>query len=97
MLALLAVAAVANAAPAELVSPAAEAPPPIAQLYLEEAGKGFLRAPSRCKAAARIQTGVQPALLFREQGRARATVLIDLPPAEACLVETPSGARSSAK
>lgn len=99
MLALLAVAAMANTSPADLLSATAEAPPPIAQLYLDEARPGFVRAPSRCKAAARIQTGFEPALLFREQDRAnaRARALIDLPPAEACLVGTSPGAPSARK
>lgn len=44
-----------------------------------------------CNGAARLQTGYEPALLLREQDRdtARLRKLIEMPMAEACLVESP--------
>jgi len=48
-----------------------------------------LRQRPLCAGAARLQTGYEPALLFREQdrGAARLRKLIEMPMAEACLVE----------
>jgi hypothetical protein len=104
MLVLLAVATLAGATPVEASSEppfvALQALPPLAQLYADRRGAWtFLRAPAHCKDAARIETGFEPALLFREQDRAnaRARRLIDLPPAEACLVGTPLALRETLK
>ncbi|MEW5683701.1 MAG: hypothetical protein AB1942_02155 [Pseudomonadota bacterium] len=43
-----------------------------------------------CAGAARLQTGYEPALLYREEDRdaARLRKLIEMPMAEACLVES---------
>ncbi|PZQ64474.1 MAG: hypothetical protein DI570_05210 [Phenylobacterium zucineum] len=43
-----------------------------------------------CNGAARLQTGYEPALLFRQQDRdaARLRKLIEMPMAEVCLVES---------
>ncbi len=91
MLALFAAATLAASQPAEAGAETLTPFPPIAGLTLDDRfGRGFLRRPSHCRDAARIQTGFEPALLFREQDRdaARLRRLIDLPPAEACLVGT---------
>lgn len=100
MLALFAAATLAASQPAQPGAETLTPFPPIAGLALDDrVGRGFLRRPSHCKAAARIQTGFEPALLFREQDRdaARLRRLIDLPPAEACLVGTPLALRRTAK
>jgi hypothetical protein len=96
MLALLAAATLAATHPAQAGAEALASFPPIAALNLDDR---FGRWPSHCKDAARIQTGFEPALLFREQDRdaARLRRLIDLPPAEACLVGTPLALRRTSK
>lgn len=101
MLALLAVAALAASDPTP-ASPEAILPAPLSLAGRLLEGRrlaGFLRSPSHCSDAARFETGFEPALLFRDQDRdaARLRRLIDLPPAEACLVGAPGEARGAPK
>lgn len=93
MLALLAAATLAGSPPAvdrTLLGRAFEA---------SRFASGFLRTPSHCGDAARIQTGFEPTLLYREQDKAAARLrrLIDLPPGELCLVATPLDARGEGR
>ena len=91
MLALIAAATVAMAPPpAERMTMAQLSEIPRARLLPANPGVTLtLRDGRFCKAAGRFQTSLaEPALLFREQDRdaARLRKLIELPPAEACLL-----------
>ena len=99
MLALLAAATMTLAiAPAE-VRPAAPAVGRPVFLFSGRLGPGEIAARMHCKDAVRLQTGFEPALLFREQDKAaaRARKLIDLPQGAMCLVggsaDAPGGSR----
>lgn len=67
------------------------APPakPFTVTVMDRQVAGRVLAKPLCKGAARLQTSHEPALLLRPQDRAdaRAKRLIDLPEAEACLVQ----------
>jgi hypothetical protein len=100
MLALFAAAALAAAQPAPASAETLSPFPPIAGLSLQDRlGRGFVRRPTHCKDAARFQTGFEPTLLFREEDRAaaRPRLLIDLPPAEGCLLGTSPALRRASK
>jgi hypothetical protein len=100
MLALFAAATLAAFQPAHPGAETLTPFPPIAGLTVEDRlGRGFVRRPSHCKDAARFQTGFEPALLFRDRDRAAARLrrLIDLPPAEGCLLGTRPALRRAAK
>lgn len=73
------------------------APPRVARFVLAEQPRAFLQRSGVCKAAGRLQTAYEPALLYRDQDRdaARLRKLIELPEATACLLggaEAPSAA-----
>ena len=61
---------------------------PLFPLAARRFSPGALTARMHCKDAVRLQTGFEPALLYREQDRAnaRARRLIDLPEGAMCLV-----------
>jgi hypothetical protein len=67
---------------------AAPAPPRVTRFILADQPRPFLRNSGVCKAAGRMQTAYEPALLYREQDRdaGRLRKLIELPEASACLL-----------
>ena len=85
MLVAMTMAATPAAAPVAL-TPAA--PPRVARSVLAEPPRAFLRSSGACKAAGRLQTAYEPALLYRDQDRdaGRLRKLIELPEATACLL-----------
>ena len=63
-------------------------PSRITRFVLAEPPRVFLRNSGVCKAAGRLQTAYEPALLYRDQDRdaGRLRKLIELPEATACLL-----------
>lgn len=80
------IAAVVALAPGSEVRVAATTAPPV----FVSPPRTPLRESRLCEGAARLQTGYEPALLFRDEdrGSARLRKLIEMPMAKACLVET---------
>lgn len=74
------------------------APPRVTRFILAERPRAFLQSSGVCKAAGRLQTAYEPALLYRDQDRdaGRLRKLIELPDATACLLGGAEASSSSA-
>ena len=99
MLAMLVAMSVATTPAAAPVARTPAAPPPrVTRFILADQQRPFLHSSGVCKAAGRLQTAYEPALLYRDQDRdaGRLRKLIELPEATACLLGGAEGSSPAA-